>query len=290
MLPIQNPDNLFHDGVPGGELGTVLTAAWLNAMQGENLSILQAAGIAPSAATNQLLQALSSAGVFQTAPQFDATTKPATMAAVQRALGSLNGYTSLSSSRALIVNDIGKAIFATSGAWTFTLPTPTSLGVPVGGAFTIFGTVGSSSSVVPGAGASINVSGSVANVPILAGQSATFVAVTATTWQVVNSTAALSANADFAASLAANGYQKLPSGLIVQWGLVDSPVNSTTTISLPIAFPNAFLSVVVSCDDNVGAVSSSPFSAAMRINKSSFSLRSYYSQSNIRNNWIALGN
>ncbi|WP_297572553.1 hypothetical protein [uncultured Deefgea sp.] len=83
MLPIQSPDNLFRDGIPGSELGTILTAAWLNGMQAENLSILQAAGIAPSAATNQILLALRAAGVFQTASLNDNTTKAATTAFAQ---------------------------------------------------------------------------------------------------------------------------------------------------------------------------------------------------------------
>ena len=43
-------------------------------------------------------------------------------------------------------------------------------------------------------------------------------------------------------STAANGYQKLPSGIIIQWGSV-AGVNSTPkSFTWPIAFPTAFLS------------------------------------------------
>ena len=43
-------------------------------------------------------------------------------------------------------------------------------------------------------------------------------------------------------SLAANGYQKLPSGLIIQWGVYIK--NATqSTITFPIVFPNACVSV-----------------------------------------------
>lgn len=46
--------------------------------------------------------------------------------------------------------------------------------------------------------------------------------------------------ASFAASFADNGYQKLPSGLIFQWGLSTSiSGNGSVTVTLPIAFPNA---------------------------------------------------
>ncbi len=41
--------------------------------------------------------------------------------------------------------------------------------------------------------------------------------------------------ADFTSSLAANGYQKLPSGLIIQWGTQST---ATNTVVFPISFPN----------------------------------------------------
>ncbi|WP_025827549.1 gp53-like domain-containing protein [Acetobacter okinawensis] len=46
----------------------------------------------------------------------------------------------------------------------------------------------------------------------------------------------------FAASLSQAGYQKLPSGLIEQWGYVPS---SSTTANFPVTFPNACLNIVI---------------------------------------------
>jgi hypothetical protein len=43
-------------------------------------------------------------------------------------------------------------------------------------------------------------------------------------------------------SLSGSGYQKLPGGLIIQWGSF-SQTGSSTTVTLPIAFPNAMLNV-----------------------------------------------
>lgn len=43
----------------------------------------------------------------------------------------------------------------------------------------------------------------------------------------------------FAASLTGNGYQKLPSGLIIQWGVMPSGVAGGQNITYPIPFPNA---------------------------------------------------
>ncbi|MDD1014695.1 phage tail protein [Pseudomonas rubra] len=45
----------------------------------------------------------------------------------------------------------------------------------------------------------------------------------------------------FQASLATNGFQKLPSGLIMQWNRVTVVQQQTVTFALPIVFPNAFL-------------------------------------------------
>ena len=65
--------------------------------------------------------------------------------------------------------------------------------------------------------------------------------------------------ADFAADLFAvsagtDGYQKLPSGIIIQWGVADYLGSGEATVSLPIPFPNVFLSIVVSPRDTTNAL------------------------------------
>lgn len=46
--------------------------------------------------------------------------------------------------------------------------------------------------------------------------------------------------------IAANGYQKIPGGLILQWGTAADPGDSTdTSVTFPLAFPTALLSVSV---------------------------------------------
>jgi hypothetical protein len=60
-----------------------------------------------------------------------------------------------------------------------------------------------------------------------------------------NGTTWTSAALDFDKSLTANGYQKLPSGLIMQWGSYSSLPIAATAVTLPIAFPNAGLFSVV---------------------------------------------
>jgi hypothetical protein len=56
--------------------------------------------------------------------------------------------------------------------------------------------------------------------------------------------AAITANtAGLAASLSVNGYQKLPSGLIIQWGSA-TPSGGVSSVTFPIAFPHALFAVV----------------------------------------------
>jgi hypothetical protein len=67
-------------------------------------------------------------------------------------------------------------------------------------------------------------------------------------FSVANAVSANNATAlgQFDASFTANGYQKLPGGLIMQWG---TTTDGITTTSFPIAFPNACLNVQYSLKD-----------------------------------------
>lgn len=69
--------------------------------------------------------------------------------------------------------------------------------------------------------------------------------------------------ADFAALYSANGYQKLPGGLIFQWGQ-SAPINqgASLLISFPLAFPNAVFSVGASIV-NQATATSTPFSVGV---------------------------
>lgn len=192
-------EGFFTEGSPGIAEATLVRASFLNMLQEELRNIVLAAGIVPAKADyTQLLQALRSAGVFQTAAQFDASTKVATMAAVQRALGSYNGYVTIGGSRGLVVNDIGKILYLFAG--TLTLPSPESLGIPVGAAFDVFGYTGNSAStkIIPAAGVVINQGEPISQLVILKGQAARLFAATSSGWQVTLSTANLSQNAELA--------------------------------------------------------------------------------------------
>jgi hypothetical protein len=59
----------------------------------------------------------------------------------------------------------------------------------------------------------------------------------------------------FGASFATNGYQKLPSGLIIQWGQInigDIANGGSSSYSLPLAFPTNHFQTLLSCAESGG--------------------------------------
>jgi len=90
---------------------------------------------------------------------------------------------------------------------------------------------------------------------------------------------------DGVSSLASNGYQKLPGGLVIQWGTNTVVVNAggDGDINYPVAF-NSLFTILVSDGDgvtNLGVVNSSILSK--------FTFRSQTPSVAIRCNWIAVG-
>lgn len=85
-------------------------------------------------------------------------------------------------------------------------------------------------------------------------------------------------------SLSANGYQKLPNGAIIQWGY-----NAPSTVTFPVAFPNACRSVVATQDNGAGG--SGLTVRCVSLTNSNFVLGSDVCCSNIARNryWIAVG-
>jgi hypothetical protein len=91
------------------------------------------------------------------------------------------------------------------------------------------------------------------------------------TWYVVGGTAQLPASPYFGANLAASGYQKLPSGMIIQWGSGSTSSGTSNTV-FPLQFPNLCRQVVATISGGssistaaywvtIGAVSAASFFA-----------------------------
>lgn len=86
---------------------------------------------------------------------------------------------------------------------------------------------------------------------------------------------------EFGASLVANGYQKLPSGLIIQWGIGAAVANNVSqNIVFPISFPNTCFGVYAqsyrptsTTDDvfsSVSAITPSQFTVTMSLTAGTF--------------------
>lgn len=58
-------------------------------------------------------------------------------------------------------------------------------------------------------------------------------------WEATGGSAQLAYTSIFGSSIAGSGYQKLPSGLIIQWGAVTTNASGDATITFPLAFPTA---------------------------------------------------
>ena len=95
-------------------------------------------------------------------------------------------------------------------------------------------------------------------------------------------------------SLNSNGYQKLPGGLIIQWGTTDTLAqNATIVVNLPIAFPTAFLNASASYGSDP---SNSNTTAALAVLKTSLTQLSITKGANgsgaenlLTTQWIAIG-
>lgn len=89
-------------------------------------------------------------------------------------------------------------------------------------------------------------------------------------------------------SLLSTGFQKIPGGLIVQWGLVNIPGNTTQVITFPVAFPNTCFIVV----DSSGNTSTTDIAQSQQIAAPSTTGYSARSKTAIASThrWVAIGN
>jgi hypothetical protein len=89
-------------------------------------------------------------------------------------------------------------------------------------------------------------------------------------------------------SFGPGGYQRLPGGLIFQWGSVVIPTNSNVLITLPIAFPTSTLRVFAGLEaSNSGSNVASPGWQA--VSASQFRLYNGSSSLSVQSSWLAIG-
>jgi hypothetical protein len=171
-----------------------------------------------------------------TPAQLDNTSKYATTAFVQRALGNLQGVVSAISATTLTQAQLGSYVEITAGA-PFTITLPVTSASISGGCFYFYNNISTAVTIAANGSQTINSGPINANTYTLSGYGSAIVTTDGASWSVIAQSGT--------ASIAANGYQKLASGIIIQWGLL-TLTSGTATYSLPIAFPTGGFAMTLS--------------------------------------------
>jgi hypothetical protein len=187
-----------------------------------------------------------------TPPQFDNSTTLATTAFVKRSGILFNSWTTYSATGNISINDAGRSIqLAPTAAITLTLPSANA--APSGTALFLKNTAGYSATVQRSGSDVIvaGVSGGVTSIVVQPGDDLLLVTNGVNTWFCVSGSAQLSGSGRFSASLSGNGYKNGPAGDIDQWVYATTGTTNAGSmmVTLPIAFPSAFLSAVA-CSAN----------------------------------------
>lgn len=178
------------------------------------------------------------APVWTTPDQFDATKKLATTEFVQRAIGGYQAHYSYSTAGQTIPpSRVNSLINLNTGATTITLPLSSS--VPIGSKVYIRT---SNASVISRQGTDV-IYGNTANttetsIQVGANSNITFINAGSGLWFIAGNASLAWDTSLFGFLKGSNGYQKLPSGIIIQWCNGQIAAGQTSArITLPMAFP-----------------------------------------------------
>ncbi|HEF4743292.1 TPA: hypothetical protein SAO08_003144 [Burkholderia multivorans] len=243
--------------------------------------------------TNGWVSAGQTLSTGVTPPTYDNSTKLATMAALSAAGVRFSSFGSISGTYSLALTDLPKIIAVQANGQTITLPPVTDQ--HIGAVQRLF--------IYPGSSNTVTVQGSgvqQVSTPTTLGSSVVVSANgftdfiwegTATQHWEVSGAGVMDKIPAFASSLASSGYQKLPSGLLIQWGITAGiPAASTGTTTFPIAFPTALRSVVATYSNSSNTTTpsgGSPF----QIGASSATSFNLYNGGSASSSymWIAIG-
>ncbi|EJN18668.1 phage tail protein [Pseudomonas sp. GM80] len=186
---------------------------------------------------------------FVTQPKFDNGKALATTEFAQRAQGSYADSVAYSGNTTLTAADVGRLVAIGGTSATVTLPDATT--VPLGAVITLLASTTVGLTIRAQTGQSVASLSSV-NGPLSVAPSTMSVLRRlndGTGWVLEDGDAALKYSPLFSSQQLANGYQKLPSGLIIQW-IFTTTLGSQGALSVwPIAFPNACLFAAVTCSN-----------------------------------------
>lgn len=226
-----------------GSPGSLIPASWGNGVTQEILGVVRAGGLTPSEASNtQLLGALRSSQLFQTAAPFDVSRSAATSEFVQRALGNHAGARGVSAATQLTATDVGWAI-GLGGNTAYTVTLPDIQGLPNGATISFHCRSNAAITIAGMSGTPISPQGAyLSSIVMNSGESANVVKENGI-WTIYG-TASLKYAALFSGLVANPGYQKHASGNIDQWGSGMSNAEGNVFVTFPLAFPRGYFSLV----------------------------------------------
>ncbi|AOJ62779.1 hypothetical protein WJ32_10130 [Burkholderia ubonensis] len=242
--------------------------------------------------TNELAKkAAIESPVFTGAPkaptpvQFDNGTKLATMAALMRDRFGFSGFMYYNGSAALPPAVLGSVIDCAVGAGPYTLMLPALAASMAGSAIKFVSYSPSAVTISTGSAVKIwlgvNGGNSGTAITLQNGDSATLIT-DGYGWFVIDGSVLLPATALFGSSLAPSGYQKLPGGLIIQWGAIGNVTTSATTANFPLAFQLAVYSVSLTATSNSAV-------AATLVSASTTAISAVVSSGNVAVGYVAIG-
>jgi hypothetical protein len=166
---------------------------------------------------------------------------------------SYNGETVVSTTGTLTAQGVaGRLVVGGSGsATTQTLPLANT--VPVGTAIAFFNSGAGAMTVQRQGTDTLDGAGGGTSIVLAQVDSAVFESNGVGTWRLIGGTAQLPFIPSFGKSLASSGYQKLPGGLIIQWGQVNTSSSAETSFTFPIAFPTAVYQIGVTYQNGAGS-------------------------------------
>ncbi len=194
--------------------------------------------------------------LLQSPAQFDKSTKLATTEFVQRALGNVSGCQPVYYSGTLTAAQLGQ-LLQVGGAQPLSLGLPVSSSIVFGSRYMLYNASTYPVTISAGSGDGLFAMGSgVTRSCVLGpGDSAEITLQAAGVW-VFSGSQQLQFSSVFAAALSGDGWQRLPSGLIIQFQNVLSPVANgvRTTFNFPSAFTKTHLCTVLTAQDTVGDI------------------------------------
>jgi hypothetical protein len=223
-----------------------------------------------------------------TPAQFNNSTLLATTAWVTQLGNIASGVYPYNANTGIPGSAIGGLVYAYgSAALAFNLPGSAAFGIPVGAQITVLNAASLAMTLSSVGTDKINI-GSVQTAAIIIQPNDTITLTwNATSWFASGGATMLTKSGLFASSIAAPGWQKLPSGLIIQWGSYTTSSQSIG-VTFPLAFPSACLSLAMSGN----TLTSAAMVGTTSISRTGFTAVSYASGGTyvaVTSSYIAIG-